>query len=241
MVQEHHQHKAGEMLRLLLYLHGIDETELSRLTGVSRSNISRLKNDPSSNPTFSTLHTLAKYFSVTVSQLLGEEPLNRTQLAQKNTDVELVKRVPLLKWEEIIPWVNDRSSVDKSLWQWISTDDVVSQNAFAVKIQDKTLGLVFRKHAILIVDPSTKSQDGDYVLVCEDSNLPSLKQLIFEGNRIFLKSIKSGINVCDALDKSRHILGVVTEIRYKFEEETMEYVENDIYGIFQRKLEAIYR
>ncbi len=54
----------------------IDGVQLSRRTGIPVTTINRLrKNDADNNPTLSTLVPLAHFFAITVSQLIGDEPI----------------------------------------------------------------------------------------------------------------------------------------------------------------------
>lgn len=62
-------------LKLLLFRHGLTEAELAKKTGVSKANISRLINQNNCNPTLNTLAPLAQYFEISVSQLIGEIPV----------------------------------------------------------------------------------------------------------------------------------------------------------------------
>ena len=78
------RHQLGKRLQYLMMKLGIDETFLSTQTHVAKANISRLKNDPASNPTLATLKPLADFFGITVSQLLGEVPLEDEAFQQGN-------------------------------------------------------------------------------------------------------------------------------------------------------------
>ena len=49
----------------------IDDRKLAKLTGVSFPTIARLRNNAEVNPTATVLLSLAKFFGITVSQLLG--------------------------------------------------------------------------------------------------------------------------------------------------------------------------
>jgi len=48
-MNKNHPTTAGKVLKQLMFKHDINESQLSHLTGVSKSNISRLKNDPQCN------------------------------------------------------------------------------------------------------------------------------------------------------------------------------------------------
>lgn len=69
------QYPIGEILTELLESEGLSEAEFARRTGLAQPMINRLARRLNNNPKVSTLAPIAKYFNVTFSQLLGEDPL----------------------------------------------------------------------------------------------------------------------------------------------------------------------
>lgn len=67
--------KLGSNLRKLLKKERLSEAALARLTGIPQPMINRLAKDKNTNPKLETLQPIVEYFSITFSQLLGEEPL----------------------------------------------------------------------------------------------------------------------------------------------------------------------
>lgn len=63
----------GGRIRTLRTEQGLNLPALSELSGLSKGLLSKLENDPKSNPGLDTLHKLAKAFNVTIADLLGEE------------------------------------------------------------------------------------------------------------------------------------------------------------------------
>ncbi|HAT8977554.1 TPA: helix-turn-helix domain-containing protein, partial [Legionella pneumophila subsp. pneumophila] len=67
------------VLSELIKKFGLNALEIERLTGVPASTIYRLlKSD--GNPTIEVLKKLATFFQITVSQLIGEEPIGCKQI-----------------------------------------------------------------------------------------------------------------------------------------------------------------
>ena len=52
--------------------HHISIVELAATTGIPKANISRLINHQNSNPTLSSIFPIAKYFKISVSELIGD-------------------------------------------------------------------------------------------------------------------------------------------------------------------------
>ena len=71
-------------LKRLMKRYAIEDTELSKETGVPAPTINRLKNNAQMNPTLRNLLPIAKYFKVSVEELVGEES------GQANSEAKLV-------------------------------------------------------------------------------------------------------------------------------------------------------
>lgn len=82
------KHLAAANLKKLMDLHQINDKDLSDSTGVPTANISRLKNNLTCNPTLGTLLPIAKYFGVTVSELIGDVTPSSKQLVDSCQDTK---------------------------------------------------------------------------------------------------------------------------------------------------------
>lgn len=203
--------KVGALLEQLMFRLNVDDNKLSKATKVAKANISRLRNDPKANPTLATLKPLAEFFGVTVSQLLGEAPLSNNDVIEP----QIAFRIPILEWNNIVGFVDGKR---KKIDNWLSTEHGVTEHSFAVRVTDHTMVSLFPLDALLIIDKSTKYQDGMHVLVCSDDNsLPFLRQYLVDGNVRLLKSLKIGANWVEPLTEKIHILGAVIEVRYQME------------------------
>ena len=70
-------HVLGEQLASLMHKHHIDDAELSKATGIPASTISRMPLNSNANPTAASLRPIARFFNISISQLLGDEPLSK--------------------------------------------------------------------------------------------------------------------------------------------------------------------
>lgn len=88
------KHFTKENLERLMKQHNVSLKQLAQEVGVPAANISRLKNDSSSNPTLSTLIPIAKFFDVSVSELIGELPKNIDKLQiEEQLQIRLKKHI----------------------------------------------------------------------------------------------------------------------------------------------------
>ena len=70
------RNKASDLLKK----YNLNALELEQLTGVPASTIYRLLKDKSGNPTIDILKKLSSFFQITVSQLIGEDPIGCKQI-----------------------------------------------------------------------------------------------------------------------------------------------------------------
>lgn len=202
--------KVGALLEQFMLGAGIDDTRLSAATKVAKANISRLKNDPKANPTLATLKPLAAFFNVTVSQLLGEDPLTK----EEHTG-QVMYRLPILDWQEVSTNLDGKFF---GISHWLSVDYSVSHSAFAVRVTDRTLIPIFPVGAVLIIDKQAVYEDGVHVLIQgNEGEVPFLRQYLIDGNIKLLKSLKAGTDWVEPLTKDISIIGAVVEVRLQMD------------------------
>ena len=77
----------GGRIRTLRTEQGLNLPALATKSGLSKGLLSKLENDPDSNPSLDTLHKLAQALDVTIADLLGEEvTVNIREVPQETPD-----------------------------------------------------------------------------------------------------------------------------------------------------------
>lgn len=211
----------GRTLTFLMRECDIDDAQLSRETNIPASTISRMRLNPESNPTASTLRPIAKFFSVSIDQLLGDEPLSPNRLpGMHNPTAYTAAIIPLVKWD-LISNLNNEEQIPSKIQtsEWISTEKEVSSLAFALTIPTDSFGISLRKGSLIIVDPEEICRDGDLVLmkIKEDNSLV-VKQFIKEGNECYIKSVNPDIKGLKLLTDETEIIGIIIETRFNLQE-----------------------
>jgi len=193
----------SRVLGKLMLEHNVDGVQLSKHTGIPTTTINRLRNaDPNTNPTLLTLLPLAQFFSITLSQLIGEEPLSDIETNKKIT------RLPILSWEEALIWPRVTEQTTSS----IVTDHNYSKNAFAL-IATEDYSEKIEKGTILLIDPLATPLHFDYVLTFkQEQEFPSLKQFIIEDGMQYLRSLYSK-SIVTPFTSEFKILGVIIEYK----------------------------
>src|SRR3990167_7101179 len=184
----------------------INASELARRTGIAQPIIHRLSTGQNMNPKLATIKPIARYFMVTVSQLIGEEPLpNDQSFIRTSSEHRGWNRVPLISWKDAINWPDTlpqyQSSSDAI---YISTDANVSKLAYSLVMKGCAMEPLFPDGTTIVVEPKRKPNDRDFAVV----KLPGeeearLKQVIIDGKDYYLKSLNpdlGGIQVTRVID-----------------------------------------
>jgi SOS-response transcriptional repressor LexA len=194
---------------------GINESELARRTGVGQPVVHRICSGETDNPKVATLSPIANFFAISISQLIGDEPLPVDRIPGTfNPDAQGWRQIPLLAWEQVLPWpkLTQKSGPLPS----ISTDIELSQHAYAVAVRDTTMEPRFPEGTILIIDPNLKPNSLDFAIThVEGHKLPNFKQVLIDGEQTILKSLNSDFKTL-LLDKPHRFLGVMVQSRMDF-------------------------
>jgi SOS-response transcriptional repressor LexA len=194
---------------------GIKESELARQTGLPQTTINRLLLGDTFDPRANTLKPIAKFFGVTIGQLLGEEPLNNSRISgtYQPNNKEAWSHIPILEWEDTLAWIFKKDSYNfYSHKEWITTEKMVSKNSFAL-YSKPFMEPRFRKNSLLIVDPEAKLQDGKFVVIALDNKNITVRQILIDEPIIYLKHFDSTIPSIEYKNNIHNILGVIVEAR----------------------------
>ena len=191
----------------------IDDRKLAKLTGVSFPTIARLRNNAEVNPTATVLLSLAKFFGITVSQLLGEVELKKPEIYLEN-EIFLhdhkIKYIPLILWDDIIKYtIIDIDNHNK----YIVTEQNISNQSFAVEISNNDYGLILRNGSIIIVDTKIKCVLNDLILLNFNAIILICK-VIYKNELLFLKPLNGLIGYLQFHNNNYNIIGNIVEIRY---------------------------
>ena len=209
--------KISEILRRLMFQKNLKTVDLARATQLPQPTVQRIVSGGCSRkPHRSSLEPIAKYFSISVEQLLGEKPLslldNATYQDLENIGVH---RVPLLAWSEVmnyLPSKNKLSDSPNSTTPQLLTESLVSPSAFALTIQDASMEPLFTPGTQVIFDPDKVLRDRCYILVkMETSAEPIFRQLILDGSDRFIKPLSPDLERfrMQMLSEQDHILGML--------------------------------
>src|ERR1700721_1959638 len=86
----------SENLNMLMAKARLSSNELAREINIAATTIKRIRNKDQANPTITTLLPIANYFSISLNQLIGNEPFTSTG------ETCFVHKIPLLSWQDCI-------------------------------------------------------------------------------------------------------------------------------------------
>lgn len=226
-MSEHHPLKVSDILRRLLFEKNMKVVELARATSVPQQTLQRIATGGCSRqPQMSSLVPVAEYFSISVDQLIGKEPIPWLNLAQRKDLQEMgVRRVPLLEWSEVMDWVNisgnaaKREAFHKPDAPRLLTETLVSEEAFALIIKDASMEPVFSSGCQAIFDPNKQIRDRSYIIVkLVQKEEPIFRQLILDAGDRFIKPLSPDLERfrMQMLEENDIILGALVESKNQY-------------------------
>ena len=187
----------------------INNSQLSEKTGVPVAAIACMCSAESSNPTVMSLRSIASYFGISISQLLGDEPLSMESSLHRLSNLT---QVPLISCHHVDAFLQNKSIEPDLIQRWVSVDLPVSQASFCLKVQEWRLAQSCGNEAMIVVDPNVTPVSMDYVLVrSEDDATVFVQRVMFDGDSAYLVSENVAFEATKVKDR-RMVLGVVVEI-----------------------------
>ena len=205
----------ADIIRSLMKECCVIEAELARQTNLPQTTINRLLSGETLDPRSNTLIPIAKFFGVTVGQLLGQEPISphRVSGTFSATNRSAWSLIPIITWEEAKSWFFSKGKITpNNQTNWIATEKNIGENSFALKT---TISMEprFRKNSVIIVDPDVKPVDGSFVVILiTSSNVPTVRRVLKDGDETLLGKIYGNENPT-RLSSTDTILGTLVETR----------------------------
>lgn len=198
-------------LKKLLESNNLSESALSRNSGIKQPLIHRLISGENINPTLNTLQIIAHYFSISISQLVGEEQLAVSVSKNISTNINTWYPIPIIEENSLLN--NDDASTEYK--KQIMIDHLLSDKAFAIQYNEKDMEPAIPKNSIIVIDPMIIPSNQDFVLI-KNLNKLLIKYCIRKENDNLLLS---GSNIFDTIEESisvkdNNILGTIVRVIY---------------------------
>lgn len=194
--------KLLENVNYLINKSGLNQIEIAALAKIPATTLYGISTGTSANPKLHTLAAVARVFNVTIGQLIGELPLNYSEIA-----------IPIISWHDldIKKMVINYKSNKNTNFVYSS---LVTQNfVFALKVNN-TISDIFKNNSIIIVEATDNYLNNDLVILSINNSEPAIKKIIKEGSDIFLESVTSKLPIQQYNHNNTHIFGVIRETRF---------------------------
>lgn len=171
--------------QLMTYAH-ISEADLCRGVNLPQTTINRLLSGQTNDPRISTLAAIARFFEVSLEQLLGRDLLI-LNLSFKQGKGSIL---PLISWSQLPQWLKTSSYQEIPISSWIRTEKLLNEGSFALPAPSALYSL-FGKDSILILNRliQISENDNQIVLVEQAQKNFYLRQVLCEGSSLFLKCL----------------------------------------------------
>lgn len=208
--------KLSATLKKLLFHKDMKSAELARALDISPPTIHRLVTGKTTRPYQSSIEPIAEFFGVTAEQLLGIEPLTIDEESKKrktSLELEALRAIPLISWDSL-----EQKREHWRINTYLAAGNI-SEQSYALIMEDYSMEPVFNKGSIIIFDPLIKPLDRSYVLVKIASNTTYvLRQLLIDVDNQFIKSLNPDISASSMrlLSGDDKIIATLVESRNNF-------------------------
>jgi len=149
---------------------GMTEEELASAIGVSPQTLTNILANEFPKDSVSW-EKFARYFRLDVDVLqTGASTHSITILNLSDRTLQsatgLIRKIPLLNWHQLDQIITSQSLPDVIHAEaTLDTTDICGKRTVALKVKDDSMGTMFKEGQIIFVDPDSKWEPGDYVLV----------------------------------------------------------------------------
>jgi transcriptional regulator with XRE-family HTH domain len=203
----------AENLKKLIKKYNLNTLELSRETGIGQPVIYQIVAGKTNNPKLETVYTLAKYFGITVNDLIEAESQSSSDSSSSRYSIYAI---PLLlhKQLNILPNMGKANEIAK---EKIQIDFKPKPLFYALAVWDNSMEPIFPKGSVVIVDGDKLPQDFDYVVVKLGEEI-FLRQILIDNHLQYLTPLNIGKTYKVMLfdNKIGKFLGVVIQSRVNF-------------------------
>ncbi len=204
-------------LQQLMRIHGnISVSELARLTGIPQPTIHHILTGSTRNPRKKALEELSRYFSVSINELTGQEPLPAVIPDAVKENLQ-ISTIPVIEWDSLKKWPSETVKTHDT--QEILIDKKIDNNSFALVMPDASMEPLFQQNSLLIFDSGKTPKDRDFVIVyLSKEDRVAFNRLFIENNTSYLRQgLEDGSLKLTKLDKPNdRILGTLIEARIQY-------------------------
>lgn len=203
-------------LQNLMKLHGgLSVSELARKTHLPQPTLHHILDGTTKNPRKKALKALANYFSITISQLIGETPLPSV-IPDSIKSTLNITTVPVIEWKDIKKF--RESNIKTNVIKEIILEKLLDKASFALFMPNSSMEPLFPENSVLIFDPSRTPKDRDFALVyLSNSDCYVFNRYFIDGSSSYIKQDQHDGNAqLIKLTSNDEVVAKLTEVRAQF-------------------------
>ena len=187
---------------------GLTQKALAKKAGITQQSLHQIEDGTTKNPR--KIVQIARAMSCQPEWLLFGENADTVQAPNTSLGPDIKGHYPLIGWVQAGNW-KDIGELDESDIEYYPCPVKCSNDTFVLRVHGISMEPVFKEGNLIFVDPEVAWQHNSYVVVRSDEeNEATLKQLIVEADKYFLKPANpSWPEQIISLKKSSTIVGVV--------------------------------
>jgi len=207
--------KVGKYLKKKREEAGLSLREAAKQVGsISHQHINEIE-EGTTSPTFSKVMSLLKSYHADFQDFLRE-----TGFLPKNTEpapLGKMRKIPVISWVAAGKWTETGESfLEEEVIEWIETD-VKGEHNFGLKIKGDSMEPEFKEGEVVVISPTAKAENGDYIIVKNHEEEATFKQFKRYDNTKILHPLNSKYNdIILNKDKEYRIVGVVMEKKKRY-------------------------
>lgn len=188
----------------------MSEAALARAVNLPKATINRVLSGSTPDPRAGTLLPIAKYFNVTIEQLMGESDLSK-ETPLYLADNPCTMKLPFIELNLIKKWIDGEYNPEKFYETVPFFVHGINNDCFITKIDsDEMLPLLPIGSYLIVVKKKTMKRDDVVILECL-GDIIIRKCLELKGSKYLVSP--NPINQIIAFDDEMDIIGVVVEGR----------------------------
>lgn len=195
----------GQRLARLLSEKGANQSELARYIGVSPQSV-QFWVKGITTPKDDKLTKCASFFGIVPSQLKFGDG-NVSPGPDVHGSVPLISWVQAGQWQEVLEADGDI--------QHIPTTYKPRPHTYALRVEGDSMEPTFPRGCIIIVEPDEEPMPGQYVIVRQNGNEATFKQLIQDGGVYMLKPVNERYPIMQ-MQQGAVFCGVVKQMMMEF-------------------------
>ncbi|HCH4229684.1 TPA: helix-turn-helix domain-containing protein [Vibrio parahaemolyticus] len=203
----------GKIIRKARLDAGLTMKAVEAATGIVASNQSKIELGENTAPGFYTIARLADYYGLSLDGIYGAMQTSSSNSvvaarARKCMQLPVISWVQAGQWRESIAVLDENGPVIASPFRCTEGAYVLEVNGDSMTAQHGSMES-FPEGSLIVVEPNMEPRNKSYVIArIKGTDDVTFKQLIFDGNKKFLKPINPQYPIMP-IDQPIEVCGVV--------------------------------